>query len=156
MRMVTRQGDRGAAMNMPRHFCTAFLLLTCISTTACGGSHAEYAPSSHPWIGKCATFSEPMAYLTNLTPDFGMDEILRIGRMLTDAGYADYLRKLPMGKEVIATPVPLGTTFEVTAIFMIVHEGYSRMFVDDTEMAVLRDNRGQVSTSVLIALEPCN
>lgn len=97
-----------------------------------------------------------MVYLTNLSADFDREEIVRIGRILTRATFADYLRKIPKGKDLVITSVPLGTTFEVTAVFMIVHEGYSRMFVDDVEIAVLRDSHGHVSTIGLNELERCN
>lgn len=137
-------------------FC-ASLLLACLPLAACaGGSHAEYAPADHPWIGKCAAFTEPMAYITNLSTDLDREEVVRIGRVLERSTFAEYLRKIPKGKDLIVTPVPPGTTFEITAVFMIVYDGYSRMFVDDVEMAVLRDNHGQVSTTNLSSLEPCS
>ena len=118
--------------------------------------HAVYAPS-HPWIGKCARFELPMVYLTNLPPGFEHAETMRIGRMMARADEADYLRSsLPEHKDLVITPVPLGTTFEVTAVFTYVYEGFSRMFNSNFEVAVLKDNHGQVSTEVLSSLKPCN
>jgi len=117
--------------------------------------HAEYAPS-HPWIGKCAKFELPMVYLTNLPPGFEHAETMRIGRMMSRADEANYLRSLPDGKDLVITPVPPGTTFEVTAVFTYVYEGFSRMFNSNFEVAVLKDNHGQVSTEVLSSLKPCS
>jgi hypothetical protein len=116
---------------------------------------AEYAPS-HPWIGQCAKFESPMVYITNLPPDYEHAETMRIGRKLSRAVDANYLRTLPDGKELILTPVPPDTTFEVTAVFTYVHTGFSSMFTSDTEIAVLMDNHNQRSTVILDALETCN
>jgi hypothetical protein len=132
------------------------LSLACLSPVACGGSNAKYAPATHPWIGKCATFAEPMVYMTNLPTDFSRDEVVRIGRVLMSSSYAEYLRGTPKAEGTIVTPVPQGSKFEVVAVFTIVYEGYSRMLVDDVEMAVLKDNGGQKSTIVLDGLEPCS
>lgn len=131
------------------------LLLACLPLSACaGGSHAEYA-RSHPWIGRCAAFSGSIVYITNLSTDLEREEIVRIGRVVESSDFAEYLLKIPKGKGLVITPISPETTFEVTAVFTIVHEGYSRMFVDDVEMAVLRDSEGRMSTTNLSSLEPC-
>lgn len=136
---------------------TLFVLALLFLPTGCsGGSHAEYAPASHPWVGKCAAFSEPMVYLTNLSTEFvEHEEIVRIGRYLVRADDAEQFKTLPTGRDLIVTPVPAGTTFEVTAVFTIIYKGYSRAFSANFDMAVLRDDRGQVSTSNLDSLRPC-
>jgi hypothetical protein len=135
--------------------CTDLLNGIDLSGDTESNAHAEYAPS-HPWIGKCAKFELPMVYLTNLPPGFEQTEIIRIGRMLSRADEANYLHTLPDGKDLILAPVSPGTTFAVTAVFTIVHKGFSRMFADDVEVAVLKDNHGQVSTEALSSLKPCN
>ena len=117
--------------------------------------HAEYA-TSHPWIGKCAKFDLPMVYITNLPPGFEHAETMRIGRMISRADDADYLHTLPDGKDLILTPIPPDTTFEVMAVFTYVYEGFSRLFNTNFEVAVLKDNHGLVSTEVLSSLKPCN
>ena len=110
--------------------------------------------TSHPWIGKCARFELPMAYLTNLPPGFNHKEKMGVDRMLSSKDEADYLQKIT--KDSIVTPVPPGTTFEVVAVYTIVHSGISLIFNSDYKVAVLRDNHGQVSAEVLSSLKPCN
>lgn len=119
-----------------------------------GGSHAEYV-SVHPWIGKCAAFSQPIVYITNLSTDLEREEIVRIGRVVERRDFGEYLRQLPKGKNLVLTPVAADTTFKVSMVFTIVYEGYSRMFVDDLEMAVLTGSDGLVSAANLGSLENC-
>ncbi len=52
-------------------------------------------------------------------------------------------------KDVIITPISTGTTFEVTAVFTVVADGYTRMFAPDYDVLVLRDDLGNVSTIML-------
>lgn len=115
---------------------------------------AVYA-KEHPWIGKCARFELPMVYITNLPPGLEHAESMRIGRVMSRADEANYLLKTPIGETLVVTPIPSGTTFTVTAVFTSMHSGLSRMFVDDVEVAVLRDNHAQVATTILGELKPC-
>jgi hypothetical protein len=142
-------------LSMLLHGCTDLFDISDLSGDTESNVHAEYAPS-HPWIGKCAKFESPMVYLTNLPPGFEHAETMRIGRTLSREVEANYLRTLPDGKDLILTPIPPGTTFEVIAVFTYVHTGFSRMFSDDTEIAVLMDSHNQRSTVILGALEACN
>lgn len=87
--------------------------------------------------------------------DFDCAEIVKIGRVLARADFAEYLQKVPKGEHLVVTAIPADTTFEMTAGFKIVYEGFSRMFVDDLEMAVLRDSQSLVSTIEVSTLEPC-
>jgi hypothetical protein len=114
---------------------------------------AGYA-TSHPWTGKCARFELPMAYLTNLPPGFNYKEKMGVDRMLLSKDEADYLQKIT--KDSIVTPVQPGTTFEVVAVYTVVHSGISLIFNSDYKVAVLRDNHGQVSAEVLSSLKPCS
>lgn len=140
-------------------FCIP-LLLACFLLVACAGkSHAEYV-RSHPWIGKCVTFTKPMVYLTNLsavpTEFISREEVVRIGRSLASGTFAEHLKEIPEGKDIIVTPVPPKTTFEMTAVVTAFHEGYSLMFAGDVEIPVLRDSQGQLSAAHSGDLELCN
>jgi hypothetical protein len=125
------------------------ILLACVLLSGCGGSHAEYAPKS-PWIGTRVTFGLPMAYITKLPGDYGDKEAIKIGRAINTLERAEddkrYIRTM---KEITITPVTAGMTFEVIAVFTVVHNGYTRMFAPDYDVLVLRDNLGNVSTIML-------
>jgi hypothetical protein len=47
------------------------------------------------------------------------------------------------------------TRFEVIAVFQVIQTGYSRVFSEDFDMAVLRDSTGLVSATVLADLQAC-
>lgn len=112
--------------------------------------HAVYN-RAHPWIGKCARFESPMVYLTNLPSGAYEDEVIRIGRDLSrEVDAFNFIN------EATITLVPPGTTFEVTAVFMLVHTGFSSFFNSDFEMAVLKDSQGMTSTYNLSGLSLCN
>ncbi|HEX9811087.1 MAG TPA: hypothetical protein VGA88_03235 [Burkholderiales bacterium] len=137
-----------------KHLVAAILLLS-MFITGCGGSRAVYAPPTHLWIGKCAIFTEPMAYLTDLPRDFDNQEVVRIGRYLTTVSDAWYLKQSPKAKDSMVLPVSPGTAFEVMAVFRVVQLGYSRAFSMDYDMVVLKDSNGLVSTTVLSDLREC-
>ncbi len=125
------------------------ILLSCAILSGCGGSHAEYDKKS-PWIGTRATFGPPMAYITNLPNGYSDKEVNRIGRELDTLEHAENDKRYDRGmSDVMITPIPAGTTFEVTAVFSVVADGYTRMFAPDFDVVVLRDNRGNVSTMLL-------
>lgn len=128
---------------------SVIILSSCLLLAGCSGSHAEYDPKS-PWIGARATFGPPMAYITNLPVGYSDKEEIRIGRVLTTLRRAEddkqYIRIM---RDVIITPVPAGTAFEVIAVFTRVQDGISRLFSDDYDIIVLRDSHGNLSTTLV-------
>lgn len=125
------------------------ILLSCALLSGCGGSYAEYNPKS-PWIGTRATFGPAMAYISNLPNDYGDKETLRIGRAVNTLERAEedkrYERTM---REVMITSIPAGTTVEVVSVFTVVYRGLSRLFVEDYDIVVLKDDRGITSTMLL-------
>jgi len=115
----------------------------------CGGTHAKYDPKS-PWIGTHTTFETQMAYISNLPSGFSDKEINRIGRRLTTLEHAkDDKQFVRMMRDVVITPVPAGTAFEIIAMFTVVADGYTRIFAPDFDVLVLKDNQGNVATMLL-------
>lgn len=92
----------------------------------------------------------PMAYITNLPNGFSDKEVIRIGRRLTtlERGQQDKQYEQIM-HAVIISPISAGTTFEVIAVFTIVHNSFSRVFAHDFDVVVLQDNEGEKSTMLL-------
>ena len=129
-----------------------FSILLFLFISGCGGSRAEYY-ASHPEIGVRVSFKKPMAYLTNLPPGYGDREMVRIGRNIYTTQEAESVKQfIRMARDVVVVPIPAGATFEVIAVFRVVKKGYSRFFASDYDVAVLRDNEGNISTMTLIAL----
>ncbi len=127
----------------------AVILSSYLLLSGCGGSHAEYDKKS-PWIRTRATFESQMAYITNLPSGFSDKEVLRIGRRLALLERAGEDKRYErMMRDVIITSVPTGTTFEVIAVFTIVHDYFSRMFAHDYDVVVLKDSHGNESTMLL-------
>lgn len=130
-------------------------MVSLIGLSACTGSHTEYL-SKHPWIGKCATFGQPVAYVTNLPSEFSHEEIVRIGRSVMPVTYAEYLKRLPGNGELVIEPAPTEKPFMVSAVFTVVKEGVSRWLNEDLEVAVLNaDDDGRVSTAIISSLKSC-
>ena len=124
------------------------LVLLLLSAGCSGGSHTEYAPPGNPWVGKRLTFEKPMVYMSNLPAFYSTNkELMRIGRELMRLDQAAHLvRAVRNMGSVEITPVPADATFEVVAVFTVVHDGYDRLFVSDYAVLVLKDRDGTLST----------
>ncbi len=123
--------------------------LVCFLLSGCGGSHAEYDPKS-PWVGARTAFGSAMAYVTNIPEGYSDKEVIRIGRVLTTLERAkDDKQYIRMMRDVVITPVPTETVFEIIAMFTVVADGYTRMFAPDFDVLVLEDSRGNKSTMLL-------
>lgn len=137
-----------------RHAAIIPVLFLCALLSGCGGSHAEYALADNPWIGKRVTFERPMVYMSNLPAGYSDKEVIRIGRELMLSEEAAYnVRAIRKMEAIGITSIPAGTTFDIIAVFTIVHDGYTRLFASDYDVLVLKDGHGTLSTMLLSAYQ---